>query len=93
MTLKPDVTLCGEQLPDGAYERACALVHDSRILLCVGSTLEVHPVSQLPANAKHWKRTLAILTRGHTPFDPDADFKITDDLDAIPPRPAELVLR
>ena len=47
--LKPDVVLFGELLPEAAIERAIALAAGADLLLCVGSSLEVHPVAQLPA--------------------------------------------
>ena len=47
--LKPDVVLFGELLPEGALERAYALAAGADLLLCVGSSLEVHPIAQLPS--------------------------------------------
>ena len=46
--LKPDVVLFGELLPEEALERAHALAAGADLLLCVGSSLEVHPIAQLP---------------------------------------------
>ena len=46
--LKPDVVLFGEWLPEDALERAYALAAGADVLLCVGSSLEVHPIAQLP---------------------------------------------
>ena len=46
--LKPDVVLFGELLPEAALERAYALAAGADVLLCIGSSLEVHPVAQLP---------------------------------------------
>ncbi len=46
--LKPDVVLFGEWLPEAAIDRAFALAADADVLLCVGSSLEVHPVARLP---------------------------------------------
>jgi NAD-dependent deacetylase len=45
--LKPDVVLFGEFLPEAALERAQALAASAGLLLCIGSSLEVHPVAQL----------------------------------------------
>ena len=47
--LKPDVVLFGELLPEAAMARANALAATADLLLCVGSSLEVYPVAQLPA--------------------------------------------
>ena len=46
--LKPDVVLFGELLPEAAIERASALAAAADLLLCVGSSLEVYPVAELP---------------------------------------------
>ena len=46
--LKPDVVFFDELLPEGALERAQDLAEEARLLLVVGSSLEVHPVADLP---------------------------------------------
>src|SRR5919106_5323292 len=46
--LKPDVVFFDELLPEGALERAQALAREAALLLVVGSSLEVHPVADLP---------------------------------------------
>ena len=46
--LKPDVVLFGELLPAAALERARELCEGAELLLCIGSSLEVHPVAGLP---------------------------------------------
>src|SRR5688572_25773119 len=46
--LKPDVVFFDELLPEGALGRAQALAEEARLLLVVGSSLEVHPVADLP---------------------------------------------
>lgn len=46
--LKPDVVFFDELLPEGALNRAQALAEEARLLLVVGSSLEVHPVADLP---------------------------------------------
>src|SRR4029079_15958070 len=45
--LKPGVVMFGELLP-AAIERAQALAAEARLLLVVGSSLEVHPIAGLP---------------------------------------------
>ena len=50
--LKPDVVLFGELLPLAALERASELAASADLLLCVGSSLEVHPVAGLPRHAR-----------------------------------------
>jgi NAD-dependent deacetylase len=70
--LKPGVTLFGELLPPGAMERATELVRAARLVLVVGSTLEVWPVAGLPLEA----RAFAIVNRGPTALDERALLKI-----------------
>ena len=70
--LKPGVTLFGELLPPGALERATELARGSRLLLVVGSTLEVWPVAGLPLEAP----AFAIVNRGPTALDERALLKV-----------------
>jgi NAD-dependent deacetylase len=46
--LKPDVVFFDELLPTAAIERATELAEEAGLLLVVGSSLEVHPVADLP---------------------------------------------
>jgi NAD-dependent deacetylase len=67
--LKPDVVLFGEYLPQDAIARAQELAVRADLLLCVGSSLEVYPVAELPALTLRAGGRLAIVTQGPTPFD------------------------
>lgn len=78
--LKPDVVLFGEFLPEGALERACALAAGADVLLCVGSSLEVHPISQLPGITRQAGGAVAIVTAGPTPWDAHAAVKLDGDV-------------
>ena len=80
--LKPDVVLFGDMLPEAAVERAWELAANADLLLCVGSSLEVHPVAQLPAVALEGGARLAIVTRGPTPYDRRADVRLGGDVAA-----------
>jgi NAD-dependent deacetylase len=70
--LKPGVTLFGELLPAGAMERATELARSARLLLVVGSSLEVWPVAGLPLEAS----AFAIVNRGLTALDEQALLKV-----------------
>ena len=71
--LKPGVVMFGEMLPAAAIERAQQLAADARLLLVVGSSLEVHPVAGLPGETLAAGGVLAIVNRGSTPWDTRAD--------------------
>ncbi len=87
MALKPDVVLFGEYLPPVALARAEELASRCDLLLCIGSSLEVFPVAQLPELTLAAGGALAILTQGNTPFDDRATVRmsgdVVDDLDAV----------
>jgi NAD-dependent deacetylase len=78
--LKPDVVLFGELLPEAAVARAWELAERADLLLCVGSSLEVHPVAQLPRVTLGAGGRLAIVTRGPTPYDSEAEIRLTGDV-------------
>ena len=62
--LKPDVVLFGEYLPVDALARAERLAAEADVLLCIGSSLEVYPVAELPSVTLAAGGRLAILTQG-----------------------------
>jgi NAD-dependent deacetylase len=78
--LKPDVVLFGELLPEQALARARQLCEAADLLLCIGSSLEVHPVAGLPIVTRDAGGAVAILTRGPTPLDDLADVRLSGDL-------------
>ena len=71
-TLKPGVVLFGELLPAAALERATHLARCARLVLVVGSSLEVWPVAGLPLEAQGF----AIVNRGPTALDEQALLKL-----------------
>jgi NAD-dependent deacetylase len=79
--LKPDVVLFGELLPERALQRAQQLVVDADVLLCVGSSLEVYPIAQLPSIALQTGASVAIVTQGTTPYDGEAAVKLGGDVE------------
>jgi NAD-dependent protein deacetylase/lipoamidase len=74
--LRPDVVMFGELLPEREIERAFELARRARLLLVVGSSLEVYPVADLPDEALAAGARLAIVNRGPTGYDRRADLKI-----------------
>jgi len=74
--LKPDVVFFGELLPADAVERAFELARRARLLLVVGSSLEVHPVAALPEETLAAAGLLAIVNKGPTPYDERAELKL-----------------
>jgi NAD-dependent deacetylase len=78
--LKPDVVLFGELLPEAALARASALAAEADLLLCVGSSLEVWPVAQLPQITLAAGGSVALVTKGATPYDADAAVKLRGDV-------------
>jgi NAD-dependent deacetylase len=66
---KPGVVMFGELLPEAALERARQLCAEARLLLVVGSSLEVYPVAALPEETLAGGGRLAIVNRGGTQWD------------------------
>ena len=77
--LKPDVVLFGEMLSQPSLERAREL-QAADVLLCVGSSLEVHPVAGLPRVTLASGGRVAILTQGSTPLDGIAEVRLGGDV-------------
>jgi len=78
--VKPDVVLFGEFLPAEAMVRAEGLCSSADLLLCVGSSLEVHPVAGLPQTTLAAGGRIAIITQSSTPYDRDAVVRMSGDV-------------
>jgi NAD-dependent deacetylase len=80
--LKPDVVLFGEYLSVGALTRAEHLAGGAELMLCIGSSLEVHPVAQLPQMTLDGGGEIVIITQGPTPYDRRANVRCAGDVEA-----------
>jgi len=78
--LKPQVVLFGELLPERALLRAQQLCERADVLLCIGSSLEVYPVAALPELTLAGGGTVAIITKGPTPFDGAAGVRLDGEV-------------
>jgi NAD-dependent deacetylase len=78
--LKPDVVLFGEMLSEPTLRRAAELCEGADLLLCIGSSLEVHPVAGLPLLTHRAGGRVAIITQGATPLDDVAELRLSGDV-------------
>ncbi|MDQ6818535.1 MAG: NAD-dependent deacylase [Actinomycetota bacterium] len=78
--LKPDVVLFGEHLPVSVLDRAERLAADAELMLCIGSSLGVYPVAELPAMTLARGGRVAVITKGSTPFDGRAAARMHADV-------------
>jgi NAD-dependent deacetylase len=74
--LKPDVVFFDELLPDEAIDRAYELAGKARLLLVVGSSLEVWPVAELPLVTLRAGGKVAVVNDGPTSVDDRAEIKL-----------------
>jgi NAD-dependent protein deacetylase/lipoamidase len=78
--VKPDVVLFGEMLSERAMGRARDLAEGAELMICLGSSLAVYPVAGLPQLTLERGGRLAIVTAGETPYDGDAELKLSGDV-------------
>ncbi len=81
--LKPDVVFFGEAVPPPRVARAYAAVEAGGALLVVGSSLMVYSGYRFARAAKAAGKPLAIVNRGRTRADAEADLKIEHDCAAV----------
>ena len=81
--VKPDVVLFGELLPESAMAQAQQMARRADLMLCVGSSLAVHPVAALPRLTLEHGGRLAIVTKGPTPYDGAAELKLDGGISAM----------
>ncbi len=78
--LKPDVVLFGEMLPARVLAEAERLAVEADLMICVGSSLVVHPAAGLPRLTLEAGGALAIVTESDTPLDDHAAVKLGGDV-------------
>ena len=83
--LKPDVVFFGELLPPDEIERAFELARRARLLLVVGSALEVHPVAGLPRETLARAARSRSSTSGRRPFDAQASLRLESSAGEVLP--------
>ncbi len=91
-TLKPDVILFGEQLPQTAWFQAQRAARQCDLMIVVGSSLEVLPVAGLPMQALDRGAHLIIINNSITYLNVRADVVIPEDIATVLPAIAERVL-
>lgn len=74
--MKSGVVMFGEMLPAAAIEAAYTAARQADLMLVVGSSLAVAPVSELPAIVLGNGGRLAIITEGDTPYDDAAHLRV-----------------
>ena len=73
-------------MPPAAIDRAYELARRARLLLVVGSALEVYPVAGLPLETLGTGGELAIVNRGPTGFDAKASLRIDGSAGEVLPQ-------
>jgi NAD-dependent deacetylase len=83
--IKPDVVFFDEQLPEPAIDRAYELAGAARLLLVIGSSLEVWPVAELPLVTLRAGGKLAIVNESPTSVDARATLRLSGRAGAVLP--------
>ncbi|GAB4188264.1 MAG: NAD-dependent protein deacetylase [Roseiflexaceae bacterium] len=84
-TFKPDVVLFDEGLPRGLFWLALRALEQCDLLIVAGTSLEVHPVSDLPLGPLRRGAHLIIVNQSPTYLDAQADLVLRADVaEALP---------
>ena len=80
-TVRPDVTLYGELLPDEAYDKSIRMIQKADCLIIGGTSLEVGSAAQL-AHMYHG-RSLIIINKTKTKLEGKADIVVHDSIGTV----------
>ncbi len=89
--IKPDVVLFGDMLPLGALLEAQSQAERCDVMLVAGSSLEVYPAAELPAQARRHGAEVVIVNLEPTAMDDEAAVVIHDDVAVVLPQIARQV--
>lgn len=90
--LKPNVVLFEEQLPAQVWNQARKAINSCDLMLVLGSSLTVTPVSNLPQEAYHHGAALIMINQTETHLDPQAEVVVHNNLATILPLITEKVI-
>lgn len=89
--LKPDVTFYGEDLPAKAYISAQQAMWETRLLLVVGTSLQVYPAAGLPRLCDAGAPFI-VINRTPTPLDSQASLVFRESIGDVLPIAVSLVV-
>lgn len=82
----------GQNLFPGVLEAAARMLEDADLVVAIGSSLQVRPAADLPADAARAGVPLAIVNDEPTPLDPVADLVVTGRAGELLPPAADVAL-
>ncbi len=88
--LKPNVTFFGEELPASAFIQARRAMWDARLLIVVGTSLQVYPAAGLPRECDAGA-PFVIINKTPTPLDAQASIVFHAPIDDVLPKTVSLV--
>ncbi len=89
---KPATISFGQSLVEADLERAFREAQACDLFVAAGTSLVVSPINHMFSLAQRAGARTAILTESETPFDSDADFRLSDPLETILPSLCATVL-
>ena len=90
--LKPATISFGQNLVAADLRRAFQTAAACDLFVAAGTSLVVGPISQMFSEARRGGAATAILTASETPFDAQADFKLSEPVETVLPVISKLVL-